>query len=71
MSARRRTLALSPFALTLLAVGVWFSLVVLARSTSDKPTLPGYFSFQQHDPGSKVSLRKIEVMELPNTTGDK
>ncbi len=32
---------------------------------------PGYFSFQQHDPGSKVSLRKIEVMELPNTTGDK
>ncbi|MFV2070757.1 MAG: DUF1080 domain-containing protein [Pirellulales bacterium] len=25
----------------------------------------GYFGFQQHDPGSKVSIRNIEVMELP------
>ena len=25
----------------------------------------GHFAFQQHDPGSKVSIRKIEVMELP------
>ena len=25
----------------------------------------GYFGFQQHDPGSKVQIRKIEVMELP------
>ncbi|WP_165071554.1 3-keto-disaccharide hydrolase [Paludisphaera rhizosphaerae] len=25
----------------------------------------GYFAFQQHDPGSKVSIRKIEVQELP------
>jgi hypothetical protein len=24
----------------------------------------GYFAFQQHDPGSKVEIRKIEVMEL-------
>ncbi len=24
----------------------------------------GHFAFQQHDPGSKVSIRKIEVMEL-------
>jgi hypothetical protein len=24
----------------------------------------GYFAFQQHDPGSKVQIRKIEVMEL-------
>lgn len=24
----------------------------------------GYFAFQQHDPGSKVSIRKIEVMPL-------
>ncbi|MFO0959913.1 MAG: DUF1080 domain-containing protein [Isosphaeraceae bacterium] len=24
----------------------------------------GYFAFQQHDPGSKVALRKIEVMDL-------
>jgi hypothetical protein len=26
---------------------------------------PGYFAFQQHDPGSKVQIRKVEVMELP------
>lgn len=25
----------------------------------------GYLGFQQHDPGSKVQLRKIEVQELP------
>ena len=25
----------------------------------------GYFAFQQHDPGSRVEIRKIEVMELP------
>lgn len=25
----------------------------------------GHFAFQQHDPGSKVSIRKIEVQELP------
>lgn len=25
----------------------------------------GYFAFQQHDPGSTVSIRKIEVRELP------
>ncbi len=25
----------------------------------------GYFAFQQHDPGSKVSIRKVEVMPLP------
>jgi hypothetical protein len=24
----------------------------------------GYFAFQQHDPGSRVQIRKIEVMEL-------
>jgi hypothetical protein len=27
----------------------------------------GYFAFQQHDPGSKVQIRKIEVMELDET----
>ncbi len=26
----------------------------------------GYFAFQQHDPGSKVEIRKIEVKELPS-----
>ncbi len=26
----------------------------------------GYFAFQQHDPGSKVCIRKAEVMELPS-----
>ena len=25
----------------------------------------GHFAFQQHDPGSKVEIRKIEVMQLP------
>ncbi len=25
----------------------------------------GYFAFQQHDPGSKIEIRKIEVKELP------
>ncbi len=25
----------------------------------------GYFAFQQHDPGSHVEIRKVEVMELP------
>lgn len=25
----------------------------------------GHFAFQQHDPGSKVCIRRIEVMELP------
>ena len=24
----------------------------------------GHFAFQQHDPGSKVSIRKVEVMPL-------
>jgi hypothetical protein len=27
----------------------------------------GHFAFQQHDPGSQVWIRKIEVMELPDT----
>jgi hypothetical protein len=26
----------------------------------------GYFAFQQHDPGSEVQIRRIEVMELPD-----
>jgi hypothetical protein len=25
----------------------------------------GHFAFQQHDPGSRVEIRKIEVVELP------
>lgn len=27
----------------------------------------GYFAFQHHDPGSKVSIRKVEVKELPES----
>src|SRR4051812_40151218 len=27
----------------------------------------GHFAFQQHDPGSRVTIRKVEVMELPDT----
>lgn len=26
----------------------------------------GHFAFQQHDPGSKVAIRKVEVLELPS-----
>ena len=29
--------------------------------------LEGHFAFQQHDPGSIVQIRKVEVMELPAT----
>lgn len=28
----------------------------------------GHIAFQQHDPGSKVSIRKIEIMHLPDET---
>jgi hypothetical protein len=31
----------------------------------------GYFAFQQHDPGSQVWIRKIEVMELPDSPAPK
>ena len=27
----------------------------------------GHFAFQQHDPGSTIKVRKVEVMELPET----
>ena len=27
----------------------------------------GHFAFQQHDPGSKVDIKDIEVMELPES----
>ena len=33
----------------------------------DQTFKEGYFAFQQHDPGSQVSIRKVEVMELPAT----
>jgi Domain of Unknown Function (DUF1080) len=29
----------------------------------------GYFAFQQHDPGSQVQIRKIEVKELAESSG--
>jgi len=32
----------------------------------EKTFKEGHFAFQQHDPGSKVSIRKVEVMELPS-----
>ncbi len=31
----------------------------------DQTFADGYFAFQQHDPGSTVNIRKVEVMELP------
>jgi len=33
----------------------------------DRSWTEGHFAFQQHDPGSKVTIRKVEVMELPPT----
>jgi len=35
----------------------------------DRAWKEGHFAFQQHDPGSKVTIRKVEVMELPETKG--
>ncbi len=37
----------------------------------DRTHQGGYFSFQQHDPGSVISIRKIEVLELPDTPAKK
>jgi len=31
----------------------------------------GHFAFQQHDPGSKVFIRKVEMLELPAATPKK
>ena len=31
----------------------------------DKTFKEGHFAFQQHDPGSRVSIRKVEVIKLP------
>ena len=31
----------------------------------DQTFKSGHFAFQQHDPGSRVSIRKVEVLELP------
>ena len=33
----------------------------------DREWLEGHFAFQQHDPGSTVQIRKVEVIELPET----
>ena len=33
----------------------------------DRSWTVGAFAFQQHDPGSRVTIRKVEVMELPAT----
>ncbi len=32
----------------------------------DRTFKEGHFAFQQHDPGSKVCIRKVEVMPLPD-----
>jgi hypothetical protein len=32
----------------------------------DRSWTEGHFAFQQHDPGSKVTIRKVEVKELPD-----
>ena len=33
----------------------------------DRTFKSGHFAFQQHDPGSKVQIRKVEVQELPES----
>jgi hypothetical protein len=33
----------------------------------DQTFKSGHLAFQQHDPGSKVFIRKIEIQELPAT----
>ena len=33
----------------------------------DREWTEGHFAFQQHDPGSTVAIRKVEVIELPET----
>jgi hypothetical protein len=37
----------------------------------DRNWTTGHFAFQQHDPGSRVTIRKVEVMELPDTSDSK
>ena len=37
----------------------------------DKLFEKGHFAFQQHDPGSRVSIRKVEVKELPTKDAKK
>jgi hypothetical protein len=37
----------------------------------DRSWTEGHFAFQQHDPGSRVTIRKVEVMELPETAARK
>ncbi len=34
----------------------------------DREWTEGHFAFQQHDPGSTVAIRKVEVIELPETS---
>jgi hypothetical protein len=52
------------------AVGNHIKIYVNGKKTVDfvdpKSTfMEGYFAFQQHDPGSHVQIRKVEVKELP------
>jgi hypothetical protein len=47
-------------------IKVWVNGELLYQFLDHKNTWKeGHFAFQQHDPGSKVEIRKIEVMELP------
>ena len=54
------------------AVGNHIIIKVNGKTTVDyldknSTHLSGHFAFQQHDPKSKVWIRKVEVMELPDT----
>lgn len=59
------------FTQEIIAVGNHITVIVNGKTLyeyvdNDKDAFKqGHFAFQQHDPGSKVSIRKIEVMEMP------
>jgi len=49
-------------------IKVWINGELLFELQEKTKAWPkGYFAFQQHDPGSKVEIRKIEVKELPDS----
>ena len=59
-----RTIAASALLLTVLATAQP-AFAQQRRPGSFNAFQSGHFAFQQHDPGSVVSIRKVEVKELP------
>ena len=50
-------------------IRVWVNGDLLYECVEQTRAFPngGHFAFQQHDPGSRVEIRKVEVKELPPT----